>query len=75
MSKHKTGLRHTDTLNCLKTGGGERKGAVSSETNVFGGEDNHSSGNELRILASLDHASEVVKCSIDVGTTHGFNEG
>ncbi len=75
MGKHKTGLRHTDTLNCLKTGGGERKSAISGETNVFGGENNHAASNKFGILAGFDHASEVVKCSIDVGTTHGFNEG
>lgn len=75
MGKHKTGLRHTDTLNCLKTGGGERKSAISSETNVFGGENNHATSNELRVLASLDHAGEVVKCGVNIGAAHGFNEG
>ena len=75
MGKHKAGLWHADTLDGLEAGGGERKSTVTSETDVFGGEDNHSSGNELRIFASFDHACEVIKRSINIGATHGFDEG
>lgn len=56
VGENETGFWHTDTLYGLEAGGGEAHGAVACEPNVFGGEDNHSSGNKLGIFAGFNHS-------------------
>lgn len=73
--ENETGFGHTDAFDGLETSGGEGQGTVSGKADVFGGKNDHTSGDKLRIFASFNHPRKVVKSGVDVRATQRFNKG
>ena len=68
-------LRHADLLHRLRRRDGERQRLRVGVADVLAGEDHHPPGDELRVLAALDHHREVVERGVGVRAARRLDPG
>ncbi len=65
----------TDEFSSLMGGHGEDEGHGIGEADVFGGADEHASGDEAWVFTGMNHFGEPIEGGVGIAAPHGFDEG
>ena len=68
-------FRHAEELKGLLGGEGDPEGVGVGQSDILGGGDDQSPGDEARILASVEHLGHPVEGGVGVGAPDRFDEG